>query len=1498
VPTSLSVTSRVATLTINPIHFVAEPADTTLPLTQSGTFSGSAVSGSAPYSYQWYTNGVLDPSAATGNYPVGPVGTTDSGRTFRLVITDSTLISITSRVATLTVLEAPGRVGVSFTGRGDCAPACSTLLGSTIAGLLPQGNWNNIDNSADGTFGGLSPALKDGNGAATSVTLTYDANDSWNNDGPSGTSDEKLMNGISKANGANRQNVYTFNNVPAGLYDVLVYLNVNGDNRIGDISSAGVTYYYTSQHAFGGSFIQITNQNPAGPRDTGNYVKFRVLPNAANQIPISFINRGDADGIGISGFQLVSLPEQLAFSSQPADASRYLGQNVTFSAGVVFGVAPVVYQWYTNGFADTANGQSASYTLNGLTVADSRTVQLVVSDGASLSITSRVARLGVIENNNISLNFVGRNGGFPITPATNFAGVISLSNWNNNVASGEMPTSGDRLALADHLNNVTPVTVHWESTDGWDNNTTYPGPDGNYMMMKGEYKVTTGAAGYVSFGSLPPETSFDVYAYTAVNNGGSLPGNVRYAMWVTNQADNAAGTLSRTNYALEPDNYAGTFVLAENYNPAGPFPGGHYSRFTNVFSAANGSLFIGLRHITGGDGAGITGIQLIRRSDVAAAPLSLVSATLSQAPSPVFEGSPFTLSGLSASGIGPRSYQWQTNTANNLSGTWVNVPGANSATYTATPVFAQSGTQYRVIVANSAPSSLTSAPIAIQVVQDVTPPTLLSGLGGAYRNMVTLSFSEPMLLADATNAANYTITNSTGAPLAIAGTSISADGKTVNLATAPQTANEQYGVVITGVRDRALIPNTLVPNPTIATFTAYDLDFLPGQVVFRAYPTAGDTAIAQLTNHSSFPNSPDFFALINTMNSASVGGVYAASADPPAGRNNFGATIAGHFIPPTSGNWVFYLRSDDQGQLLLNPNGPNPNGAVQIAFESTCCRTLESIFSSPIPLIAGQAYYIEGRYKEGGGGDYVVVGARLEGDTTPVTAIPASQLALGSKLEITQDPVDLTLEEAHDGVFSVQARAIGIGGLFFQWQRSTDTSGTTFTNIPGANSSNYVVGPVHAADDGDISFRVLVTNAVVSLSRTSVLHVVQDVTAPRVLSASVDGALLNVFVNFSEGMNTNGDAGLSEPLSYTFVSGGTPLFLDYAATNITSSNVVLRLAPGQLLENTVYSVEVCCVSDANTNALNPAFFSASFRTPVRSRGLVKYEFYFDIGGSQDVNALLNAPSFPNSPSLTYYTNSLNFPGNSPIQDAPNMTNDYGLRMSGFFVPAVSGSHTFWIRNDDGARFSLSTDNTATNLVLLQSVACCNAVFASPVGVGGLVAGQQYYFEALLKQGNGDDYLTIAVNEPNSTATNAISAGYLLAAVDATNAPNAGIAVQPQSVTVEENRTATVSVTVTNTGGYPPFIQWQIDTGGGFGDFTGAVGESFTTLPLPLTANGTLFRAVISLPGLTLTSDAAQIFVNADTNAPAIISAASANGTQVGVRFSEQLDSTTAIDTNN
>src|SRR5258708_23323257 len=89
-------------------------------------------------------------------------------------------------------------IGIRFQGRGADGNPVPPLLPTESAGVVPQTNWNNINSG--GTFKGTSQTMTDSSYNFTDVRVIFDANDSWNSDGGSTTTDERLMKGIIKAN--------------------------------------------------------------------------------------------------------------------------------------------------------------------------------------------------------------------------------------------------------------------------------------------------------------------------------------------------------------------------------------------------------------------------------------------------------------------------------------------------------------------------------------------------------------------------------------------------------------------------------------------------------------------------------------------------------------------------------------------------------------------------------------------------------------------------------------------------------------------------------------------------------------------------------------------------------------------------------------------------------------------------------------------------------------------------------------------------------------------------------------------------------------------------------------------------------------------------------------------------------------------------------------------------------------------------------------------------
>jgi hypothetical protein len=136
----------------------------------------------------------------------------------------------------------------------------------------------------------------------------------------------------------------------------------------------------------------------------------------------------------------------------------------------------------------------------------------------------------------------------------------------------------------------------------------------------------------------------------------------------------------------------------------------------------------------------------------------------------------------------------------------------------------------------------------------------------------------------------------------------------------------------------------------------------------------------------------------------------ASSFETPfnVGILNFTRRVSGYFIPPASGDYVFFISSDDDGDLFLSTDS-NPAHKRLIAQENNWSNSRQWVSSggnstisqkrsdqwSPdqganvpygvgIPLTAGQSYYIEGLEHQGVGGDNFAVTYKLIAEADPL----------------------------------------------------------------------------------------------------------------------------------------------------------------------------------------------------------------------------------------------------------------------------------------------------------------------------------------------------------------------------------------------------------------------------------------------------------------------------------------------------------------------------------
>lgn len=102
---------------------------------------------------------------------------------------------------------------------------------------------------------------------------------------------------------------------------------------------------------------------------------------------------------------------------------------------------------------------------------------------------------------------------------------------------------------------------------------------------------------------------------------------------------------------------------------------------------------------------------------------------------------------------------------------------------------------------------------------------------------------------------------------------------------------------------------------------------------------------------------------------------------PSNAGDNYGCRVRGYVCPPVTGNYTFFISSDDQSELWLSTND-NPNNKVKLAsvIGSTAIRQWDKYTTQQsvlVNLVQGKRYYVEALHKEGTAYDHLSVGWQL-----------------------------------------------------------------------------------------------------------------------------------------------------------------------------------------------------------------------------------------------------------------------------------------------------------------------------------------------------------------------------------------------------------------------------------------------------------------------------------------------------------------------------------------
>ena len=662
-----------------------------------------------------------------------------------------------------------GSIGASFLGRS----ATTALLPTETAGLVPQANWYNIDDSATAEAGVTAP-LRDAAGNFTDVTISFKGNDSWNSGGASDTPDARLMLGIIKQAGLNTIAPFSVKGLGSGPYDVILYTAMDADGVVAEFNVNGTTNTVTEEHNYSGAFTLATETT------AGNYTKFTGVTPTNGTIAINMKYISGGNGAGLAGIQLVgsSFPPNTASASitnQPQDA------YVAFGAAAGFSVAGnannLNYQWYKNGTL-ISGATGSTYGTPPATASDNGAVFTVTVGNNVNTVTSAPVVLHaytpVLAPGYLAIDYYLGIGGTAVADLTNSAKFLSGAPD----VSFQIPSFSSPANYADNYGAritgfITPPAEgdydFFIRSD--DASAVFVGPDANpaHIDQTTPSAFETGCCNAFQEPGANQTTqaplhllgghSYAVLAYLKEGGGGD---------YIQVAARNTLDTTAAANLTPIPGSWLSTYVL-----PLG------------VITVSN-------------------------------SPTDLTVTELNPAK--------FTVNATAATPNGaiPVAYQWKTN--------GVNVAGATSSTLTLlSPTLADSGTTVSVVLTAPGAPSITTPAAKLIVVPDVIPPAILSVAGVSKTDTgveVSVLVDEPLTNPDSTALSNFTLSSGTvtGARYLENASGLLSRQRAIVLSTTGLTPGSSYTLTVKGLKDIKLNTSSSVTTPfTVSKMTWADL---------------------------------------------------------------------------------------------------------------------------------------------------------------------------------------------------------------------------------------------------------------------------------------------------------------------------------------------------------------------------------------------------------------------------------------------------------------------------------------------------------------------------------------------------------------------------------------------------------------------------------------------------------------------------------------------------
>lgn len=471
-------------------------------------------------------------------------------------------------------------------------------------------------------------------------------------------------------------------------------------------------------------------------------------------------------------------------------------------------------------------------------------------------------------------------------------------------------------------------------------------------------------------------------------------------------------------------------------------------------------------------------------------------------------------------------------------------------------------------------------------------------------------------------------------------------------------------------------------------------------------------------------------------------GLLPSFTTPQDVADNYSRRLVGQIIAPATGQYRFWIASDDASRLYLSTTSSAAN-KVQIASLSTYVDFQNwdgnaSQQSALMSLVAGQSYYMEAQHQEGGGGDHVSVAWSGPGFSRTPIAGAATDVAPRSVRFVTASSTRRESDGGEPLLMAVLDRPAGSTAVTVDYTvAGTASSGSDFSLAPGT-----------------LTFAAGEQMKLLPLSFTA------DSTGetPEVLSVSLASA--------------NG-AQIASPATHTItlIDAASPsVETRYmsAASSASVGSVLGTMSATPASGRSIVSWTIVAGNAGNRFAIDASgqvtlLVPSSLPNPGALQLVVRATDNLGATGDGAVNVVCNAPSnkvserrwageaaFWNEDwsAATNYSGTL-----ASFTSAQNVADNYSRRLTGLLVPPATGDYTFWIAGDDDCRLYLGTDGGSASKLGIAAVdgytsyQAWDSQGSQKSALIPLQAGKVYWLEAQQREGGGGDHLSVAWSGP-------------------------------------------------------------------------------------------------------------------------------------------------------